>query len=264
MILFFKGFLIGLAKIIPGLSGSVLAISFGVYEQALNRIFKYFYNIKDNTLYLFKLFLGILLGIVSGSFFLIKIFSNYYNIVYYLFIGLIVGTTIDFDFKYKNKINKYILLFIMIFTILVYSKIDLNVNKIISVKLNNLYLFSFIVGALDAFSTIVPGLSGTAIFISIGAYDLLLKIYSFSISNLYVYFSYFFGLIVCLFIFSYLINFFIRKFNNYFYKAVYVLCVLSIILMFKKIQIYNFFDLIYFIILFFIGIIISKKINKYI
>ena len=31
LILFFKGFLIGIGKIIPGVSGSVLAISFGVY-----------------------------------------------------------------------------------------------------------------------------------------------------------------------------------------------------------------------------------------
>ena len=38
LILFFKGFLIGIGKIIPGVSGSVLAISFGVYEESLKRI----------------------------------------------------------------------------------------------------------------------------------------------------------------------------------------------------------------------------------
>ena len=42
--LFFKGIIIGIAKIIPGLSGSVLAISFGIYEEALGRISKIFKN----------------------------------------------------------------------------------------------------------------------------------------------------------------------------------------------------------------------------
>ena len=36
LILFFKGFIIGIGKIIPGVSGSMLAVCMGIYEQALN------------------------------------------------------------------------------------------------------------------------------------------------------------------------------------------------------------------------------------
>ena len=36
LILFLKGFIIGLGKIIPGVSGSVLAVSMGVYEKSLD------------------------------------------------------------------------------------------------------------------------------------------------------------------------------------------------------------------------------------
>ena len=36
LILFLKGFIIGIGKIIPGVSGSVLAVSMGVYEKSLD------------------------------------------------------------------------------------------------------------------------------------------------------------------------------------------------------------------------------------
>ena len=44
IILFLKGLIIGLAKIIPGVSGACLAISLNVYESSiirLNNFFKY-------------------------------------------------------------------------------------------------------------------------------------------------------------------------------------------------------------------------------
>ena len=36
--LILKGFIIGIAKIIPGVSGAVIAISFGIYEKLINII----------------------------------------------------------------------------------------------------------------------------------------------------------------------------------------------------------------------------------
>ena len=36
LLLICKGFIIGLAKIIPGVSGAIIAISFGVYEKLIS------------------------------------------------------------------------------------------------------------------------------------------------------------------------------------------------------------------------------------
>lgn len=41
---FLKGILIGIAKIIPGLSGSILMISFNLYDRAINAITNFFSN----------------------------------------------------------------------------------------------------------------------------------------------------------------------------------------------------------------------------
>ena len=61
-----KGIIVGLGKIIPGVSGSILAISLGIYEKCINS----FLNItKDinNIIFLFKISIGILISIILGS-----------------------------------------------------------------------------------------------------------------------------------------------------------------------------------------------------
>ena len=61
-----KGIIIGIGKIIPGVSGSVLAISLGIYEKAIysfNNIFKDYRNIY----FLLKIFIGVLIAIIFGS-----------------------------------------------------------------------------------------------------------------------------------------------------------------------------------------------------
>ena len=40
-----KGFLIGMAKIIPGVSGAVLAISLGIYDKCIKAITNFFIDI---------------------------------------------------------------------------------------------------------------------------------------------------------------------------------------------------------------------------
>ena len=89
--LFIKGLIIGIGKIIPGVSGLVIAISFGLYEKGIDAINNYFGNVKENTKFLLVLGSGILLSIILMSN-LIKILLNkYYFLTMLLFIGLISG-----------------------------------------------------------------------------------------------------------------------------------------------------------------------------
>ena len=79
-----KGFFIGLAKIIPGFSGAVLAISFGVYEVAINKITNFFKDIKSNICYFFKLGIGIILGICFGAFIIKWFILKFYYFTMFL------------------------------------------------------------------------------------------------------------------------------------------------------------------------------------
>ena len=65
--LILKSILIGIGKIIPGISGSVIAMTMGLYEPIINAISNFFKSPKENFLFLFKVFLGIFLAIIFGS-----------------------------------------------------------------------------------------------------------------------------------------------------------------------------------------------------
>lgn len=48
VILGIKGFFMGIANIIPGVSGGTLAITMGIYEDIINAISHFVTKIKDN------------------------------------------------------------------------------------------------------------------------------------------------------------------------------------------------------------------------
>ena len=95
-ILFIKGFIIGIGKIIPGVSGAMLAISLNLYEKGLNTITHFFNDIKNNLYFLGSLALGILFSCFFFSKILLFTFNNYYFLSMMLFIGLILGGIFSF------------------------------------------------------------------------------------------------------------------------------------------------------------------------
>ena len=64
MINFFKGLIIGIGKIIPGVSGSVLALLLGVYKKSIEYINNFKNNKKESIKYLLPLGAGTLLSII--------------------------------------------------------------------------------------------------------------------------------------------------------------------------------------------------------
>ena len=85
-----KGIIIGIAKIVPGLSGTVLMISFNLYDKAISAITRFFDNPKSNFKFLLTLFMGVMIGIVFFSKIVSYFINNYYIYTISLFIGLIL------------------------------------------------------------------------------------------------------------------------------------------------------------------------------
>ena len=67
MINFFKGIVVGIGGISPGLSGSVLLVIFGLYQKTVDAIGSIFKNFKKNLLYLIPLFMGMGVGVILFS-----------------------------------------------------------------------------------------------------------------------------------------------------------------------------------------------------
>ena len=52
IILVIKGFIMGIANIIPGVSGGTLALTMGIYENFIGAISHFFSNLKENIKFL--------------------------------------------------------------------------------------------------------------------------------------------------------------------------------------------------------------------
>ena len=180
LILIIKGFFIGIAKIIPGVSGALLAITFNLYEEGLNAITNFFDNPKKNLSFLLKVGFGIILGITIFSKVITYFFKYYYFLTMFFFIGLIGGGVILIIKKNKSKIYSIIL----ISFIIIYLISTLTENNTINIENNftKILIFS-ISGLIDAASTVIPGISGTALLLLIGTYNQIITLIS-NITNI--------------------------------------------------------------------------------
>lgn len=176
--LVFKGILIGFGKIIPGVSGSLIAMSLGIYEEAIERITYFFKDIPRNVLYFMTLGIGVLFSILCGSQVILFLLEYFYSPTIFLFSGLVLGSipTIRRKIKKKNWSYFLILLFVIVF---------LNIGMHLKgdgqfFYENNLSgnLQVCLIGFLEAFTMIVPGISGTSLFISLGYYEFLMYLFS--------------------------------------------------------------------------------------
>ena len=119
-----KGFIIGIGKILPGVSGALLAILMGVYDKSIDYIINFKRNKKESIKYLFPIGIGILLSIILFSKVIYYTLSKYYFEVMMLFIGLIIGTTPSSINKTEKKDNYLVIICFLIFFFIYISNID--------------------------------------------------------------------------------------------------------------------------------------------
>ena len=121
IVLGIKGFFIGLANIIPGVSGGTLAITLGIYEQLIGCISHIFKNLKENIKFLLPIGIGAVLSIVTLSHAISFSLENYVLPTILFFIGAILGglpMLINKVSGYKLKISN-IIIFIISFSLII-------------------------------------------------------------------------------------------------------------------------------------------------
>lgn len=169
-----KGMIIGIAKIIPGLSGAVLMISFNLYDRAIDAITNFFSSPKKNLLFLGNLGIGVMIGIVLFSKVIHFFITNYYLYTTSLFIGLILGGIPII--KKKVKKDKQNVFLIVISFLLMNGLAFSNLNNNYVIQNNYIdYIIFFLSGFLEAIGTVLPGISSTALLMLIGIYNHYIK-----------------------------------------------------------------------------------------
>ena len=92
MMNFFKGVIVGIGGITPGLSGSVLLVILGLYEKVINSIGTLFKDFKKNISFLAPLFMGFGVGVIIFSKIVNYLLNNFEVYTRFAFLGLVTGT----------------------------------------------------------------------------------------------------------------------------------------------------------------------------
>lgn len=254
--LIIKGFIIGLGKILPGISGSMLAITLGIYEKLINIITNFTSNIKENIIFLLNFIIGVIIALVLFSKILLYLLNNYYSYTMYLFIGLIIGTIISFSKEIKIS-KKNIIIFIIFLSLMLFlSNINSSIKFIYEKTIiNNIYII--ILGFIDATTMIIPGISGTAIFMLLGVYEFVLNLFSNPISFLFILYG--IGMFSGIIIISYIMKYLLDNYKDEAYSIIMALSISSILILISNvISLIN----IKTIILLLIGLIIGTLFDK--
>lgn len=167
-----KGIIVGIGGIAPGLSGSVLLVILGLYEQMTQAIGTLFLNFKKNIKFLIPLLLGMGVGVLLFSKVVDTLLEFFEFQTRYAFLGLIVGTIPLFykEVTKKGFRKRYYIVSIAA-ACLGFFLYGSNRHLFPPVTEPNLWQ-SVLLGVAVAGSSIVPGVDSAAIMSAFGLYEL--------------------------------------------------------------------------------------------
>ena len=175
------GAFIGLAVIVPGVSGSAVAIIFRLYEKLLYALGGIFRRFKESARFLLPIALGGIVGLAAG-FFGVRFLLNLLPFaIVALFAGLMLGAfpAVTDEIKGEKPTPLRIILFLLglLFPIGLSALSVFGTPDMLS--LENLswyhYILFLLVGYAIAVTQLVPGLSATALLMTFGCFTPLIN-----------------------------------------------------------------------------------------
>lgn len=173
-----KGAAIGVAMIIPGVSGGTIAVLFNIYENLINAISNLKKDFKNSFLYLLPIILGMVLAF-AAMYFPLKLALKHFPVqTISLFSGLMLGSipmlfkqSLDNGFKKVDFIAGLITFVLVIGICFIpnMGNVDLSVNM---PKYG--YVLLFLIGILGSCALVIPGISGSMLLLIFGYYEPIL------------------------------------------------------------------------------------------
>lgn len=186
--LILKGVMMGVANIIPGVSGGTMAVSMGIYDKIIHAATHFISEFKKSMKLLLPIILGMAIGIVALARVLEYMFARVPLQTNLLFIGLIIGGLPAITKKVKGKTIRlgHILVCLLFFVVVAGlallgeqegASADLSFNVVNIVKL-------FCVGVVASATMVIPGVSGSMMLMLMGYYNPILNEVNDFIDNL--------------------------------------------------------------------------------
>ena len=177
-----SGAFIGIANIIPGVSGGTVALLLGVYEKLTESIGEFFTASKEKKIefikFLSQIFVGVIIGLLVFAKIIGFLYTNYRESTSFFFLGLIVASLpLVLTHRENKQINKhgklwflFGLLLMMAFT--VFQSFYGNGETSSGIyRLTGGYTIKLILaGALAGGAMVIPGISGSLLLVMLGEY----------------------------------------------------------------------------------------------
>lgn len=182
---FILGLFIGLAVIIPGVSGSTVAIMFGLYAALLYAIGNILEDFRRCVKFLIPIGIGVVIGFGAGFLLIQLLLEKYIFVVVCLFVGLMIGASPALLREIKGERASLIRILLMIIGILIPLAIgasgaitfllDPTVSEEgASQAFTSFPWYRFVLyvplGIIVSATQLIPGLSATAIMMSFGQF----------------------------------------------------------------------------------------------
>ena len=190
--LLFIGIAIGMANVIPGVSGSTMAVVFNIYDRFVNAITVNIKKLIENRRFVIPVVGGMALGVLLFSKLITVLYENFPVQTDYFFTGLIIGSIpMLFSFMTKKqdgqkftakKTISVVICALAGFAVLIGFGLlgsDVDTAKEISKSLPQwtfpLALHIFAAGFVGAIAMIIPGISGSLLMLIMGVYPIVMK-----------------------------------------------------------------------------------------
>lgn len=186
--LILKGIVLGVANVIPGVSGGTMAVVFNVYDRIISLITPDIKKIFREWKFWLPLGCGMAAGILAFSRIITYLLGHFPVPTTWFFIGLIIGSIPLIFLRIRENsadadVRKYILLalsFIIglaaVLSMLLFDGTENNAESVVNIHMNFKYgVLLFASGALAAVAMIIPGISGSLLLLALGMYGIVMN-----------------------------------------------------------------------------------------
>ncbi len=274
-----RGMVIGIANIIPGVSGGTMMVSMGIYDKLIHCITHLFSEFKKSVLYLIPIVIGMGIAIIASSFGLEWLFGNYPVQTNLLFVGLVLGGLPAIWKKVKGNTIKGghivagVLFFALVAGLALIGEKEGKAASLTFSLINVIKLFG--VGIVASATMVIPGVSGSMMLLLMGYYNPILTAINDFIRSLAAFdmegilagcgalVPFGIGVVVGIFVIAKLIEIIFEKFPLYAYWAIIGLIVASpvAILVLGTYPVVNVFNVVTGLVCLCIGFVISVKLG---
>lgn len=178
--LILKGAVIGIANVIPGVSGGTMAVVMGVYDKLIHAITHLKSEFKGALKLLLPIIVGAALGVVILTEVITRALEHFPVQTNFLFIGLIVGGLPIIVKKLKEtgeKVSVGNIIAMVIFFLVVVGFALLGEGSAADTRITLSFaeiIKLFVIGVIASATMVIPGVSGSMVLMLLGYYYLIL------------------------------------------------------------------------------------------